>query len=146
MNKVILIGRLVRDPELQFIAGSGTAVARFTLAVDRDYSKEKKMQMEGQGKPTADFPRVTVWGKTAENCANYLAKGSRVAVDGTLQTGSYEKSDGTRVYTTDVNAYRVEFLETRQESNGYEGSRPAPRGDGMPTGHAFDPNDDDIPF
>ena len=111
INTVILIGRLTREPELRYLpSGNNTAVARFTLAVDRDLSKEKRQQAEANNQPTADFINVTVWGKQAENCNNYLAKGRLVAVSGRIQTGSYEK-DGRRVYTTDIVAERVQFLE-----------------------------------
>lgn len=110
MNHVVLIGRLTRDPELRYLQ-SGTANARFTLAVDRDLSKEKKQEAEAKGQPTADFINIVAWGKTAENCANYLAKGRMVAVSGRIQTGSYEGKDGKRVYTTDVVAQNVQFLE-----------------------------------
>ena len=111
MNNVILIGRLTSDPELRFLPGNGRAVARFSLAVDRGLSKEKRMELEQQGKPTADFPRITVWGRAAENCANYLSKGKQVAIQGRIQTGSYNNAQGQRVYTTDVVADRVEFIE-----------------------------------
>lgn len=109
MNNVVLIGRLTRDPELRYLQ-TGTAISRFTLAVDRGLSKEKKQEMESKNQPTADFIQITVWGKMAENAANYLAKGRLVAVQGRIQTGSYDK-DGTRVYTTEVVASQVEFLE-----------------------------------
>ena len=111
LNNVVLIGRLTREPELRYLpSGNNTAVARFTLAVDRDLSKDKRQQAEANNQPTADFINITVWGKQAENCANYLVKGRLVAVSGRIQTGSYEK-DGRRVYTTDVVAERVQFLE-----------------------------------
>ena len=109
MNICTLIGRLTRDPELKFLQ-SGMANGRFTLAVDRDLSKEKKQEAEAKGQPTADFINIVAWGKTAENCANYLTKGRFVAVQGRIQTGGYEK-DGKRVYTTEVVAQNVQFLE-----------------------------------
>lgn len=111
MNKVVLIGRLTRDPELRYLTtGSNTAVARFTLAVDKQLSKEKKLEMESRNQPTADFINIVVWGKLAETCSNYLAKGRLTAVSGRIQTGSYEK-EGRRVYTTEVVAENVQFLE-----------------------------------
>jgi len=116
MNSVVLIGRLTRDPELRYIPVTGTAVSKFTLAVDRGLSKDKKQEMESQGKQTADFINITVWGKQAENAANYLAKGRLVAIHGRIQTGSYDK-DGTRVYTTEVVANNVEFLEWGDKNN-----------------------------
>ncbi len=111
MNNVVLIGRLTKDPELRYIPNSGTAVSTFTLAVDKQLSREKKQEMESRNQPTADFIRIVVWGKNAENCATYLAKGRLVAVQGRIQTGSYDDKDGKRVYTTDVVANNVEFLE-----------------------------------
>lgn len=110
MNITILIGRLVRDPELKFTP-SGMGVCKFTLAVDKDLSKDKKAEFTSQGKPTADFIPVLVFGKMAEACANYLAKGRMTAVSGRINTGNYTKEDGTKVYTTDVMASKVEFLE-----------------------------------
>lgn len=104
MNNVILIGRLVRDPELSYTQ-SQTALCKFTIAVDRQ-SKEEK---------TADFIRIVVWGKQAENCDRYLFKGKQVAVNGRIQTGSYKDKSGNTVYTTDVIANNVEFLGSKQE-------------------------------
>ena len=110
MNLCVLIGRIVRDPELKFIPSTGLAVAKFNLAVDKGLYGEKKQQAEAKGQPTADFINITVFGKTAESCANYLAKGSQCAVQGRISTGSYTKDDGTKVYTTDILADKVEFL------------------------------------
>lgn len=117
MNNWTGIGRLVRDPELRYLT-TGTATCNITLAIDRQLSREKKQEMETKNQPTADFIRIVVWGKMAESCANFLAKGRLVAVQGRIQTGSYEK-DGQRVYTTDINAQQVEFLEwgDKQETN-----------------------------
>lgn len=113
MNLVLISGRLTKDPEVRYTTGTQMAVAVFTLAIDR--GKDKNGEDMG-----ADFPRVTVFGKQAENCERYLAKGCRVAVQGKIQTGSYEK-DGQKVYTTDVIASRVEFIDfkdkTPQNSN-----------------------------
>lgn len=109
MNTVVLIGRLTRDPELRYIP-SGTAVCTFTLAVDKQLSKDKRQEMEAKNQPTADFINIVVWGRMGENCANYLSKGRLVAVQGRLQSGRYEK-DGIMRYTTDVVAATVEFLE-----------------------------------
>lgn len=132
MNNVILIGRLVREPELRYTSGSQMAVCKFTLAIDRRVrqGEEKK----------ADFPNVICFGKTAENCEKFLAKGRRVAVQGRLQTGSYEK-DGVKHYTTDVIADNVEFLEWGEKNgeNAKESrSEPVPEG--------FAALDEDIPF
>ena len=122
MNQTILIGRLCADPEMRVLQ-SGTATTRFTLAVDRELSKEKKQEAEQKGQPTADFVPVTVWGKQAENCANYLAKGRMVAVSGRITTGSYEK-DGKTVYTTEVTAERVQFLEWSEKTQSLETTQP----------------------
>lgn len=133
MNNVVLIGRLVRDPELKYLQ-SGTANTTFTLAVNKNLSKDKKQEMESNNQPTADFIRIVVWGKMAESCANYLAKGRLVGIQGRIQTGSYDK-DGTKVYTTDIVASQVEFLEWADK----------PQYDDVPEG--FHPSDnDDIPF
>lgn len=123
MNNAVLIGRLCADPELRYLT-TGTATCNFTLAIDRGLSKEKKQEMEAKNQPTADFIRIVVWSKMAESCANYLAKGRLVGVQGRIQTGSYEK-DGQRVYTTDINAQQVEFLEWGdKQDNAPEGYTP----------------------
>ena len=112
MNQIILIGRLVRDPELKYLP-SEKAVCNFTLAVNRPYSKN--------GEQEADFINIQAWGKQGENAAQYLAKGSQCAVSGRLQIRSYE-SNGERKYATEVVADRVEFLGSAQkkESLGVE--------------------------
>ncbi|HEY4543842.1 MAG TPA: single-stranded DNA-binding protein [Tissierellaceae bacterium] len=147
MNNVVLIGRLTRDPELRYIPNSGAAVTNFTLAVDKQLPKDKKDEMEAKNQPTADFIRIVVWGKMAENCANYLAKGRLVAVQGRIQTGSYDAQDGSKRYTFEVVANNVEFLEwgdknqsNQQQSQG--GSDDFSDLDGLyqPVGN------DDIPF
>lgn len=110
MNSVILIGRLTRDPELRYTNGSQMAIAKFSLAVDRPVRQGEERK--------ADFPRITVFGKQAENCEKYLAKGRMVCVQGRIQTGSYQDKDGKTVYTTDVIADRVEFLEWGDRTQG----------------------------
>ena len=113
MNSVVLIGRLTRDPEVRYTSGSQMAVCTFSIAVDR-------MTRQGEERK-ADFPRITVFGKQAENCERFLKKGRLVGIQGRLQTGSYTNKDGATVYTTDVVADRVEFLEwgDRQQNDGY---------------------------
>lgn len=111
MNNWTGIGRLTKDAELRFITGSGMATTTFTLAIDRNMAKDKKQQAEAQGKPTADFIRIVTFGKLAENCANYLAKGRLCAVNGSIQTSSYKTPQGDTRYSTDVVANHVEFLE-----------------------------------
>lgn len=148
MNSVILIGRLTSDPELRFLPGNGNAVARFSLAVDRGLSKDKKAEFQQQGKPTADFIRIVVFGRQAENCANYLSKGKQVAIQGSIQTGSYTNQQGQKVYTTDVLANRVEFIEWGENRNtsGNGAQRPGnDMGDFMEPGFSVS-DDEDIPF
>lgn len=148
MNSVVLIGRLTKDPELRFLPGNGTAVSTFSIAVDKEVSKEKKQEMESKGQPTADFINIVAWGRRAETCANYLVKGRLVAVQGRIQSRSYDAADGSRRYVTEVVADNVQFLEWgdgkqgntnrefgSNESNNYidtDGFRPV--------------DDDDIPF
>ena len=118
MNHVILIGRLARDPELSYTPNTQTAACRITLAVDRP-----KRNGDAQGADyvrSADFIRITVWGRQAETCDRYLSKGRQIAVQGRIQTGSYKNRSGETVYTTDVVADRVEFLG----SNGQQQSQP----------------------
>ena len=105
MNKVFLIGRLTRDPELRY-TGSNVAVASFSLAVNRNYTNQA-------GEREADFINVVVWRKQAENVKNYLSQGSQVAIDGRIQTRSYDDSEGNRRYVTEVVADNVEFLGTK---------------------------------
>lgn len=148
MNSVQLIGRLTRDPELRYTAQSQMAVATFSIAVDRPVKQGEEKK--------ADFPRITVFGRMAENCQQYLRKGLKVAVEGRIQTGSYKHKDGYTVYTTDVIANRVEFLEwgDRQQSGsqGYQPQQPqyqAPAPSHAPAPEMppeFTSIDEDIPF
>ncbi len=147
MNSVVLIGRLTRDPEVRYTSGTQMAVCTFSIAIDR-------ITRQGEEKKT-DFPRITVFGKQAENCERYLKKGRLVAVQGRLQTGSYTNKDGATVYTTDVVADRVEFLEwgdrNQSSQGGYE---PSASGASSEDSGAFDgpvPGEftaieEDIPF
>mgnify|MGYP002711911726 CR=1 FL=1 len=114
MNKFIGIGRMVRDPELRYTQ-SNQPICTFTLAIDKPMSRDKREEAEANNRPTADFPRVNVWGQTAEHCNKYLSKGSQCAVVGSIQTGSYKDKDGKTVYTTEIWAENVEFLS---RSNG----------------------------
>lgn len=114
MNSTNILGRLTRDPELKYTQ-SGTAIVRFTTAVNRKLSKEKRQQAEQNNQPTADFISCQAWGKTAETIAQYFKKGNRIGITGHIQTGSYEK-DGTRIYTTDIVVDSVDFIENRQEN------------------------------
>lgn len=124
LNKVILIGRLTRDPELKYTQ-SNQAVCTFTLAVDKKLSREKREEAEAAGRPTADFPRIIVWGKMGENASRYLCKGSQCAIEGRIQTGSYDdRETGKTIYTTDIVADNVEFLSksTQDERKGSNGT------------------------
>jgi single-strand DNA-binding protein len=104
MNKVVLIGRLTKDPELKFTPGSGNAVATFTVAVDRRLANK-------DGVREADFIPIVVWGKQAESTANYMSKGKLIGISGRIQTRSYDAKDGTKRYVTEVVAEEVQFLE-----------------------------------
>ena len=115
MNKVILIGRVVRDAEIRYSQGaSSTCIARYTLAVDRKFKQE--------GQPTADFINCIAFGKLGEFAEKYLHKGVKIAVTGRIQTGSYKNKDGNTVYTTDVVVEEQEFCESKSQSN----SQPQP--------------------
>lgn len=110
MNKVITVGRLVRDPETRYSGESNSmAVCRYTLAVDRKFKKD--------GEPTADFINYVAFGKTAEFAEKYFARGLRVAVSGRIQTGSYTNRDGQKVYTTDVVVEEHEIAQSRSEAS-----------------------------
>jgi single-strand DNA-binding protein len=109
VNKVVLIGRLTKDPELKFTPGTGTAVTTFTLAVDRRTSKD--------GQREADFVSIVAWNKTAELVANYMSKGSLMGVSGRIQVRNYEAKDGTKRYVTEVVADEVQFLESKGQHN-----------------------------
>ena len=109
MNKIILIGRLTRDPEIRYSTNdNNTAIARYTLAVNRPFRKNGEQQ--------ADFLPCIALGKTAEFAEKYLAKGMRVAIEGCIQTGSYTNQEGQKIYTTDVVVERQEFLEKRADN------------------------------
>lgn len=116
MNLVVLIGRLTRDPDLKYLPSTGTPVANFTLAVDKELSKDKRAKLEAAGKPTADFINIVAWGKQAENCVNYLAKGRLVAIQGRIQSRSWETENGRR-YATEVVANQVQFLEWGKDND-----------------------------
>ena len=143
MNSVVLIGRLTRDPEIRYTAGTQMAVATFTVAIDRPVRAGAEKQ--------TDFPRVTVFGKQAENCERFLAKGRLVGIQGRIQTGSYTNKDGVRVYTTDIIADDIEFAESKNSAGsdgGYSsaGSRPAPASAGDGFMNIPDGIDEELPF
>ncbi len=129
MNSVVLTGRLTRDPELRYISESQKAVCSFSIAVDRPFTKDK-----------TDFLNIVVFGKPAENCANYLVKGRLCGVQGRIQTDNYTAQDGTKKYKTEIIADRVEFLEWGEKKA--EGEKPAQ----IPEGFQTLDDDDEIPF
>lgn len=138
LNRVVLIGRLTRDPELRY-TGSGVAVASFTLAVDRPFTNQ-------QGNRDTDFIRIVTWRKLAEVCANNLGKGRLVAVDGRLQVRSYDAQDGSRRQAAEVVAEQVRFLDWPKE--GVAGSQASgfDAGEDPFEPEAIDFNEDDLPF
>ena len=151
MNKVILMGRLTRDPEVRYSQGENAlAIARYTLAVDRRFKRD--------GEQTADFINCVVFGKSAEFTERYFRQGMRVVVCGRIQTGSYTNKDGQRVYTTDVVAENVEFAESKNASagnndGGYQNAgfgggnnAPAPSGAGDGFMNIPDGIDEELPF
>ena len=142
MNKVILMGRLTRDPEVRYSQGdNASAVARYSLAVDRRFKRD--------GEQSADFINCVAFGKTAEFAERYLRQGTKIAVVGRIQTGSYTNKDGVKIYTTDVVVEECEFAESKNASQGETNTQPKPQ----PTPNNFDgfinidPNiDDELPF
>lgn len=144
MNKVILMGRLTRDPEVRYSQGENSlAIARYSLAVDRRFKRP--------GEPDADFINCTSFGKAAEFAEKYLKQGTKIAVTGRIQTGSYTNKEGQKVYTTDVVVEEQEFAESKaasSESSNYgQSSRPAPSqaiGDGFM--NIPDGLDEELPF
>ena len=146
MNKVILMGRLTRDPDVRYSQGeSATAVARYTLAVDRRFNRNNDEQ-------TADFINCVAFGRSGEFAEKYLHKGTKIAITGRIQTGSYTNKDGVRVYTTDVVVEDQEFAESKNASAANGGYAPAERNDSAPAaaGDGFmnipDGIDEELPF
>ncbi len=155
MNKVFLIGRLTRDPELRY-TDSNVAVATFSIAVNRNFTNQS-------GEREADFINIIVWRKQAENIKNYIKKGSQVAIDGRIQTRNYEK-DGQKRYVTEVVADNVQFLDTKNSNSssndnfgGFNDVAPSDFSSQMPTtdvkndpfadfGASIEINDDELPF
>ncbi|PRX76844.1 single-strand binding protein [Bacillus sp. V-88] len=123
MNRVVLVGRLTKDPELKYTP-SGVAVASFTLAVNRSFTNQS-------GEREADFINCVVWRRPAENVANFLKKGSLAGVDGRIQTRNFEGQDGRRVFMTEVVAESVQFLEPRSANQGDRGGSPGYSGGGQ---------------
>ena len=146
MNKVILMGRLTRDPEVRYSQGeNATAVARYTLAVDRRFNRNNDEQ-------TADFINCVAFGRSGEFAEKYLHKGTKIAVTGRIQTGSYTNRDGVKVYTTDVVVEEQEFAESKNSSGndgGFAGNAnraPEPMGAGDGFMNIPDGIDEELPF
>jgi single-strand DNA-binding protein len=155
LNRVILIGRLTKDPELRYTP-AGVAVTQFTLAIDRPFSNQQTKERE------ADFINIVTWRQLAETCANYLRKGRLTAVEGRLQVRNYDNNEGRKVYVTEVIADNVRFLESSKEGGGSNtGNREESTytrnnsGGGTPRdnqdpflddGKPIDISDDDLPF
>ncbi len=139
INRVVLVGRLTKDPELRYTP-AGAAVATFTLAVNRAYTNQ-------QGEREADFINCVIWRRPAENVANFLKKGSLAGVEGRIQTRHYEGQDGKRVYVTEVQADSVQFLEPRSGGGGGSsyGDAPQQQGGGYGGGQQRN-NNQDFPF
>lgn len=117
MNKVLLIGRLTRDPEIRYTQQNNTAIARYTLAVER---------MVKNSEQSADFIRCVCFGKTAEFAEKYFYKGIKIAITGRIQTGSYTDQEGKTVYTTDIVVENQEFCESRSASSAAPSAQPSP--------------------
>ena len=113
MNKAILMGRLTRDPEVRYSQGDNLAIARYTLAVDRRFNRNGDEN-------TADFISCVAFGKSAEFAEKYFRKGTKIAVTGRIQTGSYTNKDGVKVYTTDVVVEDQEFAESKNNNSNYD--------------------------
>ena len=145
MNRVILMGRLTKDPNVRYTTGENqTAVARFTLAVDRRFAKRDDPNAQ-----TADFIGCVAFGKTGEFVDKYLRQGTKVAIVGRIQTGQYDNSDGQRVYTTDVVAEEIEFAESKKAGGEAAATTPATAKPSADTSFVDIPNsivEDEIPF
>ena len=135
MNKVFLIGRLTQDPQTQTL-DSGTTLCRFSIAVNRTYSRD--------GETQADFINIVAWNATAQNCGKYLVKGSQVAVSGSIQTGSYER-DGVKRQTFEIRAEQVEFLGSRSGAAQGQTTQARPSRD-QAIDSLQEVSDDDMPF
>lgn len=146
MNRIILLGRLVRDPEVRYTP-NGRVVCQFTLAVDRPFANQ-------EGQREADFIPVVIWGKQAETCGNSLTKGQRALVEGRLQIRSYEAKDGTKRTIAEVIADRFEFIERKgdfagrssQAPQGYAPAANTNNGSNMESFGSAVPFDEEIPF
>jgi single-strand DNA-binding protein len=134
MNQVVLTGRLTKDIELRYAEGSGKAIGKFSLAVDRDFKKE--------GQTDVDFINCIAFDKKAETIANYVKKGHKLGVIGRIQTGSYDNKDGNKVYTTDVIVDKIEFLQPKGNDN----QSSVPKADNEIPDDYFGGGEEGIPF
>lgn len=146
LNKAILIGRLTRDPEVRYTS-SNRAVAQFTIAIDRPFTKE-------DGTREADFLNVVAWDKIGENVGKYLTKGRLCAVEGRIQTRNYDNDEGRKVYVTEIIASNVQFLEKKQDNSNFENMPEPPMQESKTEekdpfemmGQAVEITDNDLPF
>lgn len=141
MNKVILMGRLVRDPEVRYSQGENAmAIARYTMAVDRKFKRD--------GEPNADFINCIAFGKSGEFAEKYLHKGIKILIEGRWQSGSYTNKDGQKVYTNDCVVESCEFAESKNASNASQSERPqaAPQTDSYGFMNIPDGIDEELPF
>jgi len=138
LNKIVLIGRLTKDPELRYTAG-GVAVATFTLAVDRSYTNQ-------QGEKETDFIRIVTWRKLAETCANHLGKGRLVAVEGRLQIRNYDDQNGQKRLAAEVVADNVRFLDWPKDKGQETDQKAQPETEVDTFGEVFDGDLEDLPF
>lgn len=145
LNRVILIGRLTKDPELRYTP-AGVAVTQFTLAVDRPFSSNASD--DAKKNKEADFINIVAWRQLAETCANYLRKGRLTAVEGRIQVRNYDNNEGKRVYVTEVIADNVRFLESSGSGNSSQssGQQREQQDPFIDDGKPVDINDDDLPF
>lgn len=137
MNKVVLLGRLTKDPELRHTA-TGTEVCSFTLAVDRRYKQEGQQQ--------ADFINIVAWKKTAEFCGKYFAKGLKVAVSGRLQSRTWDDDQGKKHYVTEVVAEEVDFADGKRDSGGSTSNNSSYSSSSSDGFYPVDEDDSDLPF
>lgn len=135
MNKVVLIGRTTKSPELRYAPGTGTAVCRFTLAVNRPYKKDE-----------TDFINCVAFGKIAETIAQYVLKGRQVAISGSIRTGSYENNAGNKIYTTDVVLDGFEFIGNSNNNQGNSGAWNQSEDTGMGFGVEEPIDEGNMPF
>lgn len=138
MNKVVLIGRITKDPELRFIPGSGVAVCTFSIAVDRRKVKDKEQ--------VTDFFKIVVWGKQGENVANYMSKGKLIGISGRIENRSYEGNDGVKRYVTEIVAEEVQFLEKKSDTNTANSNNTNTENQEYNEWDSASEDDDEIPF